>query len=191
LTPNRTLRVLDRSALVAPRPAAEARRVQRIVVGVDGSAESRSALRWAADVAGGLGAALEVVRVWQYPPALREWDAVPSNYGYLPMVPGMERGVRDDLPATVAEVLGPQPKVVVMQRVVEGHPAQLLIDAADGAMLLVVGRRGHGGLVGLLLGSVARACTEHAGCPVVVVPRPRGLDGDVEELAATARGRQE
>jgi nucleotide-binding universal stress UspA family protein len=46
----------------------------------------------------------------------------------------------------------------------------VLIDAADGATLLVVGRRGHGGVVGLLLGSVARACTEHAPCPVVVVP---------------------
>jgi nucleotide-binding universal stress UspA family protein len=68
----------------------------------------------------------------------------------------------------------------------------VLIEAADGALLLVVGRRGHGGLVGLLLGSVARACTEHANCPVVVVPRPRGLDGyaDVYETAGTADGRR-
>lgn len=136
-----------------------------MVVGVDGSAESRAALRWAAEVAAGFGAAVEAVQVWQYPPALQEWDAVPSNYGYLPSVPGIERvecGVRDGLAATAALVLGPEPGVEVAQRVVEGHPARVLIEAADGALLLVVGRRGHGGLVGLLLGSVARACTEHA-----------------------------
>lgn len=160
--------------------------MQRIVVGVDGSAESRAALRWAADVAARLGATLETVQAWEYPPALREWDAVPSNYGYLPMVPGIERVescARDDLAAAVAEVLGPRPDVVVAQRVVEGHPARVLIEAAAGALLLVVGRRGHGGLVGLLLGSVARACTEHAGCPVVVVPAPYAGDGDVDTSA--------
>ncbi len=122
--------------------------MRRIVVGVDGSAESRAALRWAAEVAAGFGAAVEAVQVWQYPPALQEWDAVPSNYGYLPSVPGIERverGVRDGLAATVALVLGPEPGVEVAQRVVEGHPARVLIEAADGALLLVVGRRGHGG----------------------------------------------
>ena len=186
-----------RSPLAETATAADARGVQRIVVGVDGSAESRAALRWAAEVAAGFGAAVEAVQVWQYPPALQEWDAVPSNYGYLPSVPGIERverGVRDGLAATVALVLGPEPGVEVAQRVVEGHPAQVLVEAADGALLLVVGRRGHGGLVGLLLGSVARACTEHANCPVVVVPRPRGLDGDVDvdvdvdETTGTADG---
>ena len=79
-----------------------------------------------------------------------------------------------------------------MQRVVEGHPAQVLIDAADGATLLVVGRRGHGGVVGLLLGSVARACTEHAPCPVVVVPpAPTGAaptDAAPTDAPATPRG---
>jgi hypothetical protein len=101
-----------------------------IVVGVDGSPTSRAALRWAADEAERSGAALRVVRAWEYPPALREWDAVPSNYGYLPMAPGIERvchTARDNLAATVAEVLGPHPRIPVEKRVVEGPPAQVLL----------------------------------------------------------------
>jgi nucleotide-binding universal stress UspA family protein len=153
--------------------------VERIVVGIDGSATSRAALRWAADLARRLDAGLEVVNVWQYPPALHEWDAVPSNYGYLPMVPPAERieqEARDGLAATVADVLGSEPGCAVTQRVVEGHPARKLSDLAAGAALLVVGRRGHGGLAGMLLGSVARTCSEHAGCPVVVVPHTNSDD---------------
>lgn len=154
--------------------------MQRIVVGVDGSAESRAALRWAADVAVRLGAGLEVLQAWQYPPALHEWEALPSNYGYLPLLPRIqqvEQGIRDGLATIVAEVLGEQPGAAVTQRVVDGHAAQVLIDAADDAALLVVGRRGHSGLTGLLMGSVARACSEHANCPVVVVPSSREVDG--------------
>ena len=51
----------------------------------------------------------------------------------------------------------------------EGNAAQRLIDASEGAEMLVVGSRGHGGVVGLLLGSVSSACAEKAHCPVLVV----------------------
>ena len=167
-----------RSPLAETATAADACGVRRIVVGVDGSAESRAALRWAAEVAAGFGAAVEAVQVWQYPPALQEWDAVPSNYGYLPSVPGIERverGVRDGLAATVALVLGPEPGVEVAHRVVEGHPARVLIEAADGALLLVVGRRGHGGLVGLLLdrGPGLHRTRQLSGRGRPAAPRPR------------------
>ena len=69
--------------------------MDRIVVGVDGSAASGTALRWAADLADRLGATLEVVQVSQYPPDLRDWEALPSNYGFLPMVPPPERVEQD------------------------------------------------------------------------------------------------
>ena len=165
--------------------------MQRIVVGVDGSAASRAALRRAADLARDLGAGLEVMQAWQYPPDLHDWDAVPSNYGFLPMVPPVQRveeGARDDLAATVADVLGPDPGAAVTQRVVEGHPARVLIEAANGAAFLVVGRRGHGGLAGLLLGSVARACSEHADCPVLIVPRPHAAGGGRPEVSSAEAG---
>lgn len=60
--------------------------------------------------------------------------------------------------------------VPVLTRVLHGHPAQVLLDAAGGTQLLVVGSRGHGAFAGMLLGSVSQHCVQHASCPVVVVP---------------------
>jgi nucleotide-binding universal stress UspA family protein len=54
--------------------------------------------------------------------------------------------------------------------VVEGHPARVLLDRSADAALLVVGRRGHSGIVGAFTGSVANACANHAVVPVVIVP---------------------
>ena len=56
-----------------------------------------------------------------------------------------------------------------MPCVVQGPPAKVLLDAAKGADLLVVGSHGHGGFVGMLLGSVSQHVLHHAACPVVVV----------------------
>jgi nucleotide-binding universal stress UspA family protein len=63
-----------------------------------------------------------------------------------------------------------RPDVQVVTRVVQGNPAQVLLDAAAGAQMLVLGSRGHGTLAGMLLGSVSQHCVQHAPCPVVVVP---------------------
>jgi nucleotide-binding universal stress UspA family protein len=51
----------------------------------------------------------------------------------------------------------------------------VLLDAAAGANLLVVGSSGHGGFTEALLGSVSQHCVQHAPCPGVVI---RGLDDD-------------
>jgi nucleotide-binding universal stress UspA family protein len=72
------------------------------------------------------------------------------------------------LAKTVAAVQ--TPGVDLDARVVEGNPVDVLIDASRDADLLVVGSRGRGGFVGLLLGSVSQRCLERAHCPVVVVP---------------------
>jgi len=69
------------------------------------------------------------------------------------------------------------PGVPVTQEVVEGHAAQVLLDAATGSDLLVVGSRGHGEFAGALLGSISQHVVSHASCPVVVVPAPREGSG--------------
>jgi len=61
----------------------------------------------------------------------------------------------------------------VSTRVIEGYPAQVLVNASAGADLLVVGNRGHGGFADVLLGSVSTFCVHHARCPVTVI-RPAG-----------------
>ncbi|MDN5919018.1 MAG: universal stress protein [Pseudonocardia sp.] len=148
--------------------------MKKITVGVDGSPTSVEALRWAADVAGRLGAELDVVRAWRYPPSLSEWNAVPTNYGFLPQMPeegAVEIAMQEELDETVLAVLGTSPAVT--RRLVRGHPSETLIEESRGTDLLVIGRRGHSGVVEFLrMGSVARACTEHGHCAVVVVPVP-------------------
>jgi nucleotide-binding universal stress UspA family protein len=134
----------------------------RIVVGVDGSAASRDALRWAARQAELTGASLEVVTSWSYP----------TTYGF-PVIANVdwEQGARTVLDEALADELGDAAERVV-RRVVEGHPARVLAELAAGADLLVVGSRGHGGFAGLLLGSVSEHVVTHAPCPVVVVRHP-------------------
>ena len=73
------------------------------------------------------------------------------------------------LQSAVADVLGDDPDVDVKPSVVEGHPVPVLLNAAKGASLLVVGSRGHGVFTGILLGSVSTHCVTHATCPVTVV----------------------
>lgn len=84
----------------------------------------------------------------------------------------IETAATKALDETITEVAGARPDVVIRRRVVRGHPAQVLLDAADGAELIVVGSRGHGGFAGALLGSVSQHCVHHANCPVVVVRGP-------------------
>ena len=55
------------------------------------------------------------------------------------------------------------------QLVREGQPAEILLELARDARLLVVGSRGRGGFAGLLLGSVSQQCAQHARCPVTIV----------------------
>jgi nucleotide-binding universal stress UspA family protein len=66
----------------------------------------------------------------------------------------------------VKETVGDAPVVL---RIVEGHPARAILDAARDAALVVIGCRGHGGFVGALVGSVSQHVVAHAPCPVVVI----------------------
>ena len=69
----------------------------------------------------------------------------------------------------IAEWTAKYPDVDVRRHVMQGRPADILVDPSEGAALVVVGSRGRGGFSGLLLGSVSRNVVHRAHCPVVVV----------------------
>ena len=133
----------------------------RIVVGVDGSQPSQQALRWAAHLAATFGARLDAVTAWDFP-ASYGWAPVPSDWD-----PASD--MRKSLDETVRAVFGDQPPAALRREVREGGAAKVLIEASQGATMLVVGSRGHGGFAGLLLGSVSANVAEHASCPVLII----------------------
>ena len=82
-----------------------------------------------------------------------------------------EAAGRQVIEQTLAQVDGEATEgISVEQDLILGPAASVLIEAARGAELLVVGSRGHGGFVGLLLGSVSHQVTQHPPCPVVILP---------------------
>lgn len=135
-----------------------------IVVGVDGSEASVEALRQAQHLAGPLQGQVEATACWQYP---QLYD------GYVAMgIDEFEEGARQILEESVTKAFGPDKPANVNTRLVQGDARRALIEASKDADMLVVGRRGHGGFGGLLIGSVSSACVAHAHCPVLVVHAP-------------------
>ncbi|MEQ8840812.1 MAG: universal stress protein [Acidimicrobiales bacterium] len=138
--------------------------METIVVGIDDSPNARRALRWAIDHAAAEDK-LVAVHVWQLP--------VAGGFDSAFLDPAVfEEGARKTADAIITEVLAeaeahPQR---VEARVVQGHASGVLIEAGGQGDLLVLGSRGRGGFVGLVLGSVTSAVVNHAPCPVVVVP---------------------
>ncbi len=135
----------------------------RIVVGVDGSESSIGALRRAARIADALDLSIEAVTTWEYP------ITGDSDYYY----PADDWSPESDAQRIAAEAVAtafPDGKPARLSSVtIEGASGRVLIERSEGAFLLVVGSRGHGGFAGLLLGSVSQACAQHARCPVLVM----------------------
>lgn len=133
-----------------------------MVVGVDGSASSRAAVRWAVRYAELLGALVDAVGVIE----------VPLNYGWsAPVVDTSldEQTARRNFTQELDSVFDGNRPVQVRESLVRGNPAEALVEAARGAEVLVVGSRGHGTFARALLGSVSQRCALHASCPVVIV----------------------
>jgi nucleotide-binding universal stress UspA family protein len=153
-----------------------------IVVGLDGSVGSNAALRWALDEARLRGSSLRVVHVYQPPrlPLTEAGVAAPGGLG----VPVLAESADELVRAAEAEAMNVieealrrtggdlRRELEIERAAVEGPPAQTLIELARGAELLVVGSRGRGGFLGLLLGSVSQQCAQHPPCPVVILPPP-------------------
>jgi nucleotide-binding universal stress UspA family protein len=151
--------------VLAEAGEAAAEGAERIVVGGDGSEDAQRAVRWALDEGRARGATVELVYAW-----------APPFVDVSGLLPG--RGDADaqrEAEVALERMLAGQDTtgVNVETRPVPGPASAAIIQAAEGATLLVVGSRGRGGFAGLLLGSVGRQVAAHAPCPVVVVPSLR------------------
>jgi nucleotide-binding universal stress UspA family protein len=136
---------------------------QRIVVGVDGSPQAEQALEFAFAEAELRGLPLDVVHCWQ---AVEMIDpAVWTDE----LVQRTVRERQDWLDELVGQRRTEHSVVSVSAHVIEGRPAVQLAARSRSATLLVVGSRGHGGIAGLLLGSVSQGVLHHAHCAVGVV----------------------
>jgi nucleotide-binding universal stress UspA family protein len=135
--------------------------VKRVVVGMDGSAAARAALRWATEFAPS-GATIQVVGAWQ-----------PSSWGVsidLYSQAADHDEARTEFHAVLDELEGSQPNVPFERHFPGGPPADVLLDAAVGADVLVVGERGHRGIKAALLGSTATEVLHRAELTTVIVP---------------------
>jgi nucleotide-binding universal stress UspA family protein len=133
-----------------------------VVVGVDGSARSLTALRWASVEARARDAELDVVHAWRLP-----MMAAPAAMAAVPDFSMLERSARDVLERSLADPA--LSGLRVQAHFVHDQPARALLDRADGAGLIVTGTRGLGRVSAALVGSVSRQLLHHASCPVVVI----------------------
>ncbi|MFF7319875.1 universal stress protein [Streptomyces albogriseolus] len=143
---------------VVPEPEHVTQQPAYFVVGVDGSPHAAAAVDVAFEEAALRGAHLRALYVW-HPPLLGVLDEDAAV-----------RECRRVLSETVAGRTATYPDVELHHEVVRGHPVQVLAEASEHALGLVVGTRGRGGFTGMLLGSVSQGVLHHAGCPVITVP---------------------
>ncbi|WP_082121994.1 MULTISPECIES: universal stress protein [Frankia] len=136
-----------------------------VVVGVDGSAGSLRALRWAVEAAAARKTALRAVHAWHLDVPV--YPGIYADFGSA-LAEQAQRTLDDAVNTIIAEHGGGLPVPVVKEAVADGAARALLRSATD-AQLLVVGSRGHGGFAELLLGSVSHQCVAHAPCPVAVI----------------------
>ncbi|MFI9615269.1 universal stress protein [Streptomyces sp. NPDC052023] len=144
--------------VVVPEPEHGTQEPGCFVVGVDGSPHAAAAVDMAFEEAALRGALLRALYVWHRPllGVLDEDAAV--------------RESRRVLSETVAGRTATYPQVELRHEVVRGHPVQVLTEASEHALGLVVGTRGRGGFTGMQLGSVTQGVLHHARCPVITVP---------------------
>ncbi|MGM9470635.1 universal stress protein [Pseudarthrobacter sp. YS3] len=143
-----------------------------IVVGVDGSAPSILALRWAMALAPLFKASIRAVTCWQYQIAIGT---------FTPVIWNPEEEAQKICAEAVAQAFNGNLPPGLEMTVSQGPAAKVLVEASKTAQLVVVGSRGHGGFEGLLLGSVSTTVAEHAKCPVLIA---HGTDLPAELVTA-------
>lgn len=132
----------------------------RILVGVDGSENSKNALRVAAELSQALGAPLQAVMCWDSPYLYESYSTIdPAKFA---------AEAEELFAATLTDVFGEHLPDNLTPQLIRGQATEQLIEESKTARLLVVGRRGLGGVLGAVLGSVSSALVSHAHCAVLV-----------------------
>ncbi|HTW01277.1 MAG TPA: universal stress protein [Streptosporangiaceae bacterium] len=138
-----------------------------VIVGVDGSGHSQRALECAIKEAALRHEPLTVLTVHN---AIAGYNGGVAVYSDDPARTEQARATaQKETDQVLAELAGPGPESVTV-RAVHGFPAEELINAGKDAEMIVLGSRGAGGFARLLMGSVASQVTQHAYCPVLIVP---------------------
>lgn len=158
-----------------------AEKIEGIVVGVDGSQQSKCALRWAEREAIRRGSVLNIVSAYTIP----VFAASSMDAGYSTLDDDLIRGGAEDIVRAARAELS-ESKATIRTYIESGDPSGVLLDLSKDAELVVVGTRGRGGFVGRLLGSVSSALPAHAKCPSVVVPLSMAKEQANDDPAASA-----
>jgi nucleotide-binding universal stress UspA family protein len=139
--------------------------IRRIAVGVDGSESSAAALKWAIRLAKGMGSQVIAVYAIDIPVFLLEPYDVPIQFDEDWRA--AMRSEFEDRWCKPLKVAGVRYRAIME----DGRAASVVAAVADreNADVIVVGRRGRGGVAELLLGSASHELVLHSRRPVMVV----------------------
>jgi nucleotide-binding universal stress UspA family protein len=154
-----------------------------VVVGIDGSPDSRLALEWAADPEKNLGE-IRTLTAYNIGPFFDGLGMAPSAV-YSPEI---FRGAAEERAVSVLNQV--DPGLVKNHRTVQGSAGRCLVEAAEGLELLVVGCRGRSAAAEILLGSVGSYCVKHSRVPVAIVPESGHIKGPLSRLVVGVDGSQ-
>jgi nucleotide-binding universal stress UspA family protein len=134
-----------------------------VIAGTDGSQESLRAVEWAAREAALRGASLRVVAIPVLPPRMTPNPSTPGTVAGT-----IEHSTSQALAAAAQQAAALEPGLAIETELLAGAPAEVLVQIAPDASMLVLGSRGAGGFTALILGSVSRYVATHAPVPVVL-----------------------
>jgi nucleotide-binding universal stress UspA family protein len=179
-------------------PSSSGSKHHGVIVGVDGSPESRVAVDWAARDAELRDVPLTVVHVMPTV-VIGAWSDIPMSEEFWALRDRHADELVTKALGWVSDAISASPRIEVRHQVLSAGVVPTMVDLSKEAELVVVGCRGLGGVQGLLLGSVSSALVHHAHCPVAVIhdedplmPDPShapiavGIDGSPASELATA-----
>ena len=145
-----------------------------IVVGYDDTTAAMAAVRWAAELARDTGSGVRLVHAWT-------WPLIGQGMAGIPVIdPAGPRNQASRLLEDAAQRVGGRfPEVAVTSELLAGMPREVLEEISGSTDLLVVGTRGLGAVMGVLLGSVSRGILHDAGCPVAIIRSDQHRAGPV------------